>query len=59
MVATSLNLSNEPPVLKYEAALKFEKPVDYIVEGHDLNAVSSTVFDVDRGEVLRQGTIRI
>ncbi len=57
MAVTSLNLSSEPPVLKYEDALKFEKVVDYVVEGDDLDSVASTVFDADEHRTLRQGAV--
>jgi len=59
MVVTSLNLSNEPAVLLYRDALKFEDVVDYIVEGNDLTGVASTVFDPIQKRTLRQGEIQI
>jgi len=59
MVVTSLNLSNEPAVLKYGETLKFEKDVDYIVKGSDLHSSPSTVYDLTINKVLRQGEIEI
>ncbi|MFW6298302.1 MAG: L-threonylcarbamoyladenylate synthase [Bacillota bacterium] len=59
MAVTSLNLSSEPPVLKYLDALEFENSVDFIVKGDDLDSLASTVYDVDRNVVLRQGSITV
>ena len=59
MAVTSLNLSKEPPILKYTETLAFNNDVDYIVEGTDLSSISSTVYDVVNQKVLRQGTIKI
>lgn len=59
MVVTSLNLSNEPAILKYKDTLKFEQYVDYIVKGPDLNSLPSTVYDLTTNKVLRQGEIEI
>ncbi len=59
MAVTSLNLSSEPAILKYEDALAFAEQVDYIVKGPNLNAVASTVYDVRNNKVLRQGSITI
>ena len=59
MAVTSLNLSSERPILKFEDTLKFEDEVDYIVEGIDLSSISSTVYDVVNEKVLRQGIIKI
>lgn len=59
MAVTSLNLSSEPAVLKFEDTIKFLNEVDFIVEGSDLNNISSTVYDVENENVLRQGTIKI
>lgn len=57
MAVTSLNISSEPAVLKYNAALEFNNVVDYIVEGKDLDNISSTVYDCVNNRVLRQGDI--
>ena len=59
MVVTSLNLSNQPAVTKFSDALKFEKIVDYIVKGEDLNSAPSTVYDLTQDKVLRQGEVII
>lgn len=59
MAVTSLNISSEPAILTYQDALKFEQEVDYIVEGKDLNSVSSTVYDCVNNRVLRQGDISL
>ena len=59
MAVTSLNISSEPAVLKYEDALAFENSVDYIVKGKDLSSISSTVYDCVNNRVLRQGEIEI
>ncbi|MFP4078523.1 MAG: L-threonylcarbamoyladenylate synthase [Bacillota bacterium] len=59
MAVTSLNLSSEPPVLNYQDALAFKASVDYIVKGNDLDSIASTVYDVDRDVVLRQGSITV
>lgn len=59
MVVTSLNLSNEPAIIKYSDALKFHDLVDYIIEGKDLTSVPSTVYDLTTGKTLRQGEITI
>lgn len=57
MAVTSLNLSSEPAILNYKEALAYIDVVDYIVEGKDLNSVSSTVYDPINNKVLRQGEI--
>lgn len=57
MAVTSLNLSTEPAVIKYEEVLPFLGVVDYIVKGTDLSNISSTVYDVVNDKVLRQGEI--
>ena len=59
MAVTSLNISSEPAILKFEDVLKFNSNVDYIVEGNDLTSISSTVYDVVNKKTLRQGTIKI
>jgi len=59
MAVTSLNLSSEPAILKYEDALKFSDEVEYLVEGTDLESLSSTVYDCINGKVLRQGDISL
>ncbi len=59
MVVTSLNYSNEPAILKYKDALKFEDLVDYIVEGKDLSGSPSTVYDLTSKKVLRQGEVKV
>lgn len=59
MVVTSLNISSEPPVLKFKDAVKFENQVDFIIEGEDLDGIPSTVYDLTTDKVLRQGEIRI
>ena len=57
MAVTSLNISSEPAILKYQDALDFVDEVDYIVQGKDLNSISSTVYDCVNHKVLRQGDI--
>lgn len=59
MAVTSLNISSEPAILLYNEALKFKEEVDYIVEGKDLNSLSSTVYDCVNSKVLRQGDISL
>lgn len=59
MVVTSLNLSNQPAITKFKDVLAFEKQVDYIIRGEDLNSVPSTVYDLTRKRVLRQGEVII
>lgn len=59
MAVTSLNISSEPAILKYEDALAFENQVDYLVEGKDLSSLSSTVYDCINGKVLRKGDISL
>ncbi len=59
MAVTSLNISSEPPILKYDDALFFNKDVDYIIKGKDLSSISSTVFDVINKVVIRQGSIKL
>lgn len=57
MAVTSLNLSTEPSILRYNDTLSFLNVVDYIVKGKDLNSVSSTVYDPINRKVFRQGEI--
>lgn len=59
LAATSLNMSDEPPVHTFEEALQFESAVDYLVEGGTARGVSSTVYDVEKNIVLRQGDVVI
>jgi L-threonylcarbamoyladenylate synthase len=59
MAVTSLNISSEPAILKYQDALLFEDRVDYVVKGTDLSSLSSTVFDCVNNKVLRQGDISL
>ncbi|KFZ26985.1 MAG: Threonylcarbamoyl-AMP synthase [Candidatus Izimaplasma bacterium HR2] len=59
MAVTSLNISTEPAVLKFEETLAFLDSVDYIVKGKDLSSISSTVYDCVNNKVLRQGKIEI
>ena len=59
MAVTSLNISSEPALLKFDDTLKFENSVDFIVKGQDLEALSSTVYDCINNQVLRQGEIII
>ncbi len=59
MVVTSLNLSSEPAIVKFEDTLRFKDQVDYIVEGRDLDSAPSTVYDLTQNKVLRQGDIKL
>lgn len=59
MVVTSLNEANQPPILKFKDALKYESLVDYVIKGEDLNNQPSTVYDTINKIVLRQGDIII
>jgi len=59
MAVTSLNISSEPALLKFEDTLIFENEVNYVVKGKDLSSISSTVYDCVNNKVLRQGTIII
>lgn len=59
MVVTSLNLSTEPSILKYEDTLVYNNEVDFIVKGIDLRSTNSTVYDVVNQKVIRQGVIKI
>lgn len=59
MAVTSLNLSSEPAILTYQKALEYENKVDYLVDGTDLNSLSSTVYDPVNNRVFRQGEIKI
>mgnify|MGYP000893271216 FL=1 len=59
MAVTSLNISSEPALLKFEDTLIFENEVNYVVKGKDLSSISSTVYDCVNDNVLRQGTIII
>lgn len=59
MVVTSLNLSNEPPILKFQDVLEYADKVDYIVESSDLDSAPSTIYDFTQNRILRQGDIVI
>lgn len=59
MVVTSLNLSSQPAILKYEDTLPFHSLVDFVIDGGDLQSKASTVFDTINHKVLRQGDIVI
>jgi L-threonylcarbamoyladenylate synthase len=59
MAVTSLNLSTEPAILKYEDTLSYLDKVDYIVKGKNLSSISSTVYDPINDKVFRQGEIVI
>lgn len=58
LVATSLNISGEEPIVKKDDAIKFYKDAVYI-DGKEPNlAIASTVVTTD-GKVLRQGSIKL
>lgn len=59
MVVTSLNLSFEPAISKFNDVSKYEDQVDYIIDGGDLNSSASTVYDTINKITLRQGDIII
>jgi len=59
MVVTSLNKSSEPAILKFQDVLGFKDSVDYIIDGGDLSNLASTVYDLNKGVVLRQGEVVI
>jgi len=59
MAVTSLNISSDPAILKYEDALKFADKVDFLIEGKDLNNLSSTVYDCVNKLTLRQVDISL
>ncbi len=55
--ATSLNPSGRPPVRSYREALRYADRVDRVHPGEAGGELASTVVDVERGEVLREGLI--
>ena len=57
IVMTSLNKSHEKEVVRFCDTVNFINDVDYIVEGHDLENIPSTVYDTINKKVLRQGKI--
>jgi L-threonylcarbamoyladenylate synthase len=57
MVVTSLNLTTEPAILKFDDVLKYEGFVDYIIDGGNLSSPASTVYDITNHKTLRQGDI--
>lgn len=59
MVVTSLNISNQPPITKFQDVLEFQDKVDYIIQGEDLHNLPSTVYDLTQKKVLRQGEVKI
>ncbi len=59
MAVTSLNLSSEPAILKYDEAVKYSSLVDYVVKGRNLDSFSSTVYDCINKKTLRKGEISI
>ncbi len=59
MAVTSLNLSNEPPIMRFDDVKPFMSDVDYVIDGGNLKSVSSTVYDVENRKTLRQGTVVI
>lgn len=59
MVVTSLNKSNEPAILKFEDVLNFQDRVDFIIDGGNLSNLASTVYDLNKGTVLRQGEVKV
>ncbi len=59
MVVTSLNLSSEPPIIKFEDALIFDGIADFIVIGKDLSGIASTVYDPMNHKTLRVGEVTI
>ncbi|MBN2605638.1 MAG: threonylcarbamoyl-AMP synthase [Bacilli bacterium] len=59
MAVTSLNISKEPAILNFKDTLEYDAVVDFIVEGKDLDSLSSTVYDVINNRVLRQGKIKL
>lgn len=59
MAVTSLNLSTEPAILKYEKAYEYVNQVDFLVQGNDLHNSSSTIYDCINKRTLRNGEIKI
>ncbi len=57
MVVTSLNISTQPAILRYHDTIPFHSLVDYVVDGGDLGHSASTVYDVEKGIILRQGDL--
>lgn len=58
LVASSLNISGEEPIISQQDAINFYKDAVYI-DGKEPNlAVASTVVTTD-GEILRQGSIKL
>ena len=43
MIMTSLNISGEEPIIKYNDCLKFIDDVDYIVKGKDLSGIPFSI----------------
>ncbi len=55
--ATSLNKSGAPPARSYEEALAFASLVDRVHPGPSPAGVASSVVDLVRGQVLREGAV--
>ncbi|AEB11709.1 L-threonylcarbamoyladenylate synthase [Marinithermus hydrothermalis] len=55
--ATSLNQSGAPPARSYEEALTFAPLVDRVHPGDTPAGVASSVVDLVRGQVLREGGV--
>jgi len=59
MVVTSLNQSGEKAIVSYQEAITYHNKVDFIVNGGELSDLPSTVYDLETGRVLRQGSLVI
>jgi L-threonylcarbamoyladenylate synthase len=58
VVGTSANRSGHAPVLSAEEVVNTLRGIDFAVEsGAAMNGLSSTIFDVEKEEVLREGAI--
>jgi L-threonylcarbamoyladenylate synthase len=58
VVGTSANRSGHAPVLSAEEAVNTLRGIDFAVESDAaMNGLSSTIFDVEKEEVLREGAI--
>jgi len=59
MVVTSLNISTQPAITKFQDTTPFHSQVDYVIDGGDLSHSASTVIDIARKKILRQGELHV
>ncbi|GGJ24458.1 hypothetical protein GCM10008938_08240 [Deinococcus roseus] len=59
LLASSLNRSQQPPALSQQQALELHELYDVLLPGEISHGQSSTVYDFEKHQILRQGPISL